>query len=231
MADKKPLVERLYYPVLFMFVITVLFVGILALFYHSSLSRVERLQTLQYQRNLISLFADSLSTVTKQPSDSFLKDDTAIGNSYKMYFKELPLNASKPVSVQNRYFQVQASGKVIGYCFDIAGGGLWGTMRALLGVTEDMKSIVNVVVYDNVETPGLGARITEKWFTSQFRNKNIVAATGQIIKFALVPEEGTPGVNDIRQITGATITSGKFADMLQVELGRITKQLGKPYHI
>ncbi|MBM4142950.1 MAG: FMN-binding protein [Lentisphaerae bacterium] len=85
--------------------------------------------------------------------------------------------------------------------------GLWGTIRATVGLGPDGATLTGVAFLEHNETPGLGARVTESWFEGQFAGKRG--------PFRLVPE-GTrsAAVDEIDAVTGASITSRAVRDML-----------------
>ncbi|MBF0196992.1 MAG: NADH:ubiquinone reductase (Na(+)-transporting) subunit C [Planctomycetes bacterium] len=61
----------------------------------------------------------------------------------------------------------------------VEGKGLWGKMRGYVAVGNDNNSILGLCFYDHIETPGLGAEITEPWFMENFKdNKKILKVEG-----------------------------------------------------
>lgn len=85
--------------------------------------------------------------------------------------------------------------------------GLWGKIIAVVGFDPARQSFLETRFIEHNETPGLGARISEKWFTRQTAGK-----TGP---FKLVPEgTGSSAPTEIDAITGATVTSAAVRDML-----------------
>lgn len=118
----------------------------------------------------------------------------------------------------------------------IVGQGLWGPMKGYIALGADGNSVLGICFYDHKETPGLGAEITEKWYTDQFKsdsNKKLLKTPGDYsiesfvgltslkgITTADLPEEKRP--YHIDGISGATITSVGVTDVL-------TKTLHKHY--
>ncbi|HHW91702.1 MAG TPA: RnfABCDGE type electron transport complex subunit G [Firmicutes bacterium] len=95
-------------------------------------------------------------------------------------------------------------------------GGYGGDIRMMLGVEQSGK-ITGLQILEHSETPGLGARITEDWFVSQFagRNVNDQLAIGQ----------------DLDAITGATISSRSVAGGVKLIAGEINNEFlgaGRP---
>lgn len=91
------------------------------------------------------------------------------------------------------------------------GSGLWGTIIAAIGIAADGATLTGLAFLEQNETPGLGARIVEPWFTGQVR--------GRRGPLRLLPEgtrDAAPTAIDA--ITGATITSAAVRDMLNAAL-------------
>ncbi len=106
-----------------------------------------------------------------------------------------------------QYFRVGAQGEPIrGYVFIREGAGLWGTIVAAVGLDGDLQRMTGVAFLRQNETPGLGARITEDWFTQQF--------VGKQGPLTMVPEGEAAGESEFDAITGATITSTAVKDIV-----------------
>ena len=93
------------------------------------------------------------------------------------------------------FYEGKKGGNTSGYAFDVTGKGCGGTMRLMVGVNaEGVINGVRVLVH--AETPGLGAKMEEKWFTDQFRG----LSDPDSLK---IKKDG----GKLDQITGASITS------------------------
>ena len=90
---------------------------------------------------------------------------------------------------------------------DFTGPGLWGNVSLAVGVNSDGSQITGVQVLFDVETPGLGGRIGEPWFTDQF--KGLQTASGVVFN-----PSGQKLSNGMDAIAGATITSTAVRDIL-----------------
>jgi len=105
---------------------------------------------------------------------------------------------------EDRYIIKDESGETTAVVEKTAAG-LWGPITIMVGFTNP-STLSGVAIVSQNETPGLGARIEEPWFTSQF--------TGKSGPFRLV-EEGTSDSDDeIDAITGATRTSEAFRNII-----------------
>lgn len=98
-------------------------------------------------------------------------------------------------------------GPVKAVAFKRTGVGLWGKIVAVVGLDSELKTMTGIVFVEQNETPGLGARIVEPWFRTQFRGKRA--------PFRLAPEGKASGHDEINAVTGATITTRGVKDMLE----------------
>jgi Na+-translocating ferredoxin:NAD+ oxidoreductase subunit G len=99
------------------------------------------------------------------------------------------------------YKVFDAEQNTIGYALPWEGNGFQGKIRMMIGLSEDVSTITAIEVLDQVETPGLGTKITEEPFTKQFRALTADPDVAWI--------KGAPATkdNEIETITGATISS------------------------
>ena len=88
---------------------------------------------------------------------------------------------------------------------DFTGPGLWGNVSLAVGVNADGSQLTGLRVLFNVETPGLGGRIGESWFTDQFKDKK--PGSGMVFNQA-----GANNENGFDAIAGATISSTAVKD-------------------
>jgi len=212
--EKKSFLDSQFYPILFMVIITIVFVGILSAFYRTSEKGIEQYKQQTYRLQILSLFADTLSVVTGIDK-SILTNPDSIKQNFDKYIQELELKANKSKTIGTKYFAAYTmQDNVLGYCFDISGSGLWGTMHGLLAVTTDLAEIINFVIYDQMETPGLGARVEEDWFKNQFAGKPLITDS-TVVNFTLVQEQADASKAEVRQITGATITSSSVLKIIR----------------
>ena len=99
---------------------------------------------------------------------------------------------------KRRYFRAYGRGdELIGYVIPAETGGYGGKIKLLLGLDRSGK-VLNFKVLEHNETPGLGAKITEPSFISQFKGKSY----RQLNLRSVDPKEGK-----INGITSATISS------------------------
>jgi Na+-translocating ferredoxin:NAD+ oxidoreductase RnfG subunit len=99
----------------------------------------------------------------------------------------------------------------VGFVFSSMG--FWDRITGIIVLTGDLEEIVNIKFFEQKETPGLGARIEEAWFTDQFKGLSIEwekPVTQRVIFDA---------------ITGASQTSMALMKSLNTELEIFRKAL------
>ncbi len=100
----------------------------------------------------------------------------------------------------------------IGFAFLAVGKGYGGLIDILVGL-ENETTIKGVTIVSHLESPGLGARITESVFTDQFAGVNIADVD--------LRQKG----GKIDAITGATISSGAVVDAIRATVMEKIKSL------
>ena len=93
------------------------------------------------------------------------------------------------------------SSNSLGYALPYEGNGFQGNIRLIIGVNKEADKVLGLEVLEQVETPGLGTKVTETPFTDQFKNLIVTPE----IKSVKGVEPQNP--NEVQAITGATISS------------------------
>ncbi|MDP8202407.1 MAG: FMN-binding protein [Candidatus Tenebribacter burtonii] len=203
MANEKKLFrETRVYPIIFMLIITAIFIGILATFYQFSFAKVQKYRKTQLKKMVMGVF--------EIPTQN-------IENDFPRY---ITIRKMEDLI----YYEYRQDSILMGYCFPISGSGLWGTIHALLAVTRDFGKIINIEIVDQNETPGLGGRITESWFKDQFKGK-ILIDDNILNNFMLISENEIAKDNEIKQITGATASSKALVDMIYEDVKKYNLKL------
>ncbi|HPR17387.1 MAG TPA: FMN-binding protein [Candidatus Cloacimonadota bacterium] len=203
MVNKKTIFrETRAYPVVFMLLITIVFVGILAVLYQLTLHRVQTYRETQLKSMVLRTF--------------------------DLPENDVEANFTKFISLREEadltYYEATKDSVLLGFCFPISGSGLWSTIQALLAVTPDFKNIIDIEIVSQNETPGLGGRITESWFKAQFKGKLLVE-NHLIQQFTLIPENDQIKGFEINQITGATASSKAVVDMIYKNVLKYSKEM------
>ena len=180
MSDAAPRVdffkERIF-PVLFMFIVTVVFIAMVSGIYLATRENVLRNEQL-YLKSAV-LFAAGL-VVPEDPAKADDLYNTVIGETFDSDDNLL-------------YYTVTNGAAISGYVFPAFGPGLWGEIEAVVGFDASLDQLTGVDFTKQNETPGLGARISEEWFRLQFRGK-----TGP---FTRVPEGSRVSSSSMRAFT------------------------------
>lgn len=101
----------------------------------------------------------------------------------------------------------------------VAGGmGFWDRIDVVLALTPDLHTILNVQVLDQKETPGLGARIEEAWFTDQFKGLSVAWEAPAESRILVGANPAPNAANEVDAITGATQTSMALMRFFNEEL-------------
>ncbi|MFP4178768.1 MAG: FMN-binding protein [Spirochaetaceae bacterium] len=171
------------YPVVFMSLLTVVFITVVSGAYLTTEERVELNQAIAEKKAV--LYAAGID----YPED----DPVGVNEIYEERVKEFGGNG------RTDYFEVEMPGGDPGYAVYVEGAGLWGQIVTIFGFNRELSTITGMEIVQQNETPGLGARINEAWFKEQFRDKKP--------PFTMVAEGTAEGSDEFDAITGATKTS------------------------
>jgi len=105
----------------------------------------------------------------------------------------------------------------IGYAFPYEGNGFQGKIRLIVGLNDSLSVISRVEILEQVETPGLGSKITEESFLKQF----IDLLTSPQIEWVKGSSPNKP--NEIQTITAATISSKSVVAILNDGINKLKK--------
>lgn len=115
-----------------------------------------------------------------------------------------------------------ASGDATGYAVQATGIGFQDKITLMFGLDDSLRKIIGLTIIDQKETPGLGARITDWNAFLQFWTDR--DATGQLTlrKPAAATLEDLSS-SEINTITGATISSQKVLEIVNLSLDKLKK--------
>ncbi|MBN1422057.1 MAG: FMN-binding protein [Planctomycetes bacterium] len=102
------------------------------------------------------------------------------------------------------YLEYRDGGKLMAVAFDAEGQGLWSTIKAYVALEPDLETVRSIAVYEEQETPGLGAEIESEGFRGQFPGKRLLDEAGNLA--LRVAKAGSARPGEIDGISGATIT-------------------------
>lgn len=99
----------------------------------------------------------------------------------------------------------------------IVGSGYNGRIQALLALDGDMRTLAGIAITEQMETPGLGARIEEPLWQRSFAGKQLFDDS-DATRFAVARGPGR-GDFEVDGITGATRTSNAVTNMVRFWVG------------
>ncbi len=116
---------------------------------------------------------------------------------------------------------VNEAGELVGYAFVAEGSGYQGIIKIMVGINPELEKLTGIDILESVETPGLGAKITQDDFKSQF--KGISVSPG--IEYIKAKKPENP--NEIQAITGATVSSRSVVNILNTTIREIEEIVKK----
>jgi Na+-transporting NADH:ubiquinone oxidoreductase subunit C len=195
--------DGLIYTVIISIISAFLFVFLLSLAYGATKGKVEENQKLTEARAY--LVASGIE----------VDEDMDIETSFNTYFPDF--------NTSSAYQTTNVNGKAV-VVSPFQGNGLWGTITGVIGMTYDLQRIVGFEIVSHVETPGLGGRIDELWFKTQFNGE--YAANGIIVKHGGSGGDTDPDNGEVDGITGASRTSDSIQVIVNQQIDRIKEELG-----
>lgn len=132
-----------------------------------------------YQRRLIPLLVDDRGNLTTFKAagldeEKYVNEFRKTGyyaQPQKLIYKLLP-NGSKESMHED-----PSTSDAQGWVIPINGYGLWDAIYGYLTVAPDGVTVIGISWYDQKETPGLGANISEKYWQDLFPGKKIFQAS------------------------------------------------------
>lgn len=194
--------QSLLYTVVFTFVVSFVFVLFLSFANQTTAPLVERNRELARQRSILAAMGIDFTT----PEEILEK------------FSGVEQVSRGDMTL----FRTEINGQMA-YAKEFVGAGLWGPIEGVLAVSGNLERALGLEIVDHNETPGLGGRITERWFKDQVRGLRLVDGVIRV---------GSPGDGDsdkengqIDAVTGATRTSESMEVIFRNELRRIAEAL------
>ena len=152
-----------------------------------------------------------------------LTNNGDIDNSVSAFNINLALEIKKDINNQRFPLYVANIDDNRYYIIPLRGNGLWNAIWGYIALKEDVNTIKGVSFGHQAETAGLGAEITEDWFTNSFVDEKILNDNGDFVGVYVTktnndPENADKNDNEVDAISGATITGDGVADMIKERL-------------
>lgn len=195
----------------YMFLITLCFTSMVSAVKYFNEERIQRNEVLKLQRIILK--------VLNIPIQENISDESLL---------RLFESRVKPIQVNdtNLFVGYEKDAPAIrGYAFPVGGPGFWGPISGMVAVDPQASKILGIAFYKHSETPGLGGRLTEAWFTNQFAGIPLYPIEGKKKIFYLKPQGGNKAPNELDAITGATGTSRAVESFLNQDLDRFMRQI------
>ena len=202
--------KKRLHSIVFMFVLTFFFAAIVSAVKIHNEERIQTNQQVKLQRIILAVLSIPLH-------------ERATNREVLETFER----RVKPIEVkqQKLYVGYAENGKQItGYAFPVGGAGFWGPVYGMVSVDPEASRILGIAFYRHSETPGLGARITEPWFTKQFTGLPLFPVEGDKKIFYLKQAGPGKGPNELDAITGATGTSRAVETFVNRDLDRFLRE-------
>lgn len=195
--------QSLVYTIIFTFVVSFIFVLILAFANEGTREQVALNQTIARQRAILN----ALGVDYDGPQDVLAKYE----------------NVEEITEGDITFYRTEVDGEMI-LAKEFRGSGLWGTINGILAVDAGVNRTMGLEIISHNETPGLGGRIDEPWFKQQLRGEQIVDGSIEVAEAGSGDSDNDNGRIDA--ITGATRTSDAMEVILDKELSAIAGALG-----
>lgn len=191
--------DKVWFPVVYMFVVTLLLSAVLVIFGAFTRQRVEDNERIAFERAVLEAVPIELA---KRISPAEI---------HRLYVQ----NIKDATSQTGGALLYTKDDSLIAYALPLEGPGFWAPIKGVIGIAEDMRTITGIAFYEQNETPGLGGEITKPQFQNQFEGKKL-ATDGVPLEMRLPTEPLDE--NSVHAITGATQTSTRLADFMNERL-------------
>ncbi len=227
------------YVICFVAAVSLVFTAGITVLQIATAARVERNENMRRYRALAGLFAPSwgVRDISDLSDEEVVRlVDERVDSSYVL------VDGSQKPPVELRLHRAYATGKrekEVGIAFPFVGNGFWAPIHGYIAMDPERKISLGIVFTDQKETPGLGARITERFFTDQFAKIEREKKGDEPLRVGPPESEGAvflyigkgepSGPNDPRYarsvdaVTGATQTSMALERFLNESLRRFHK--------
>ena len=113
-------------------------------------------------------------------------------------------------------------GNLLGFAIHASGVGFQDKITLIFGTNTSLTRITNLAIIDQKETPGLGAKITDREsFLKYWENKDCSQPLSLRKPPASSPEELS--TSEVNTITGATISSESVLNTVNLSLKRLKR--------
>ena len=198
--------DKPWFPVLYMFVLTLILSAIIILFGSLTRQRVQNNELIAFERAvLLSLGIKAEGSAS--PSEI-----------HAAYTKQI----RQPDASSAGAYRLMKGDSTIAYALPLSGPGFWAPIKGIIGIKADRVTVTGIAFYEQNETPGLGAEIAKGEFTDQFRGKTLSPGD---MPLDIVPLTALLDDHSVHAVTGATQTSNRLAAFMNEALRTWREQM------
>lgn len=191
-----------FYPIVFMTVITAIFIAVLSGFNFITADTIAFNQESQLQKKILYIF-DILPEGGNERDAERVFNDRVIAKQWG----------------ELQGFALIDGNEETAYAVPINGPGLWGSIIGYIGINKDYTEIIGIEFVTQSETPGLGGRISENSYKEQFRGIDISGKTESFIISS--PQPGS----NVDAIAGATQTSAAVVKLINEDIESFLREV------
>jgi Na+-transporting NADH:ubiquinone oxidoreductase subunit C len=166
-----------------------------------------------YKQRINSFVVDydgNLILKDKKGNDIVAEDVSVLKN-----YKKDPKDRQYPVY---QYMNAENPEQVEAYIFPMYGAGLWNAIYGYIALESDMNTIKGISFGHVQETPGLGARISDREIQERYKGKSIFEGDELVSVVMLKGEKKDPslfGPHEVDGMSGATLTAKGVNSMVK----------------
>lgn len=184
------------FPVIYMFIITAVLSAVVIGFAQFTDERVKANQTLAFEIAVLKVLPDMYN------------ENLNSVELHNMFIEKVKSPTDKTAGA----YYVEKNQRLDCYILPVEGQGFWAPIKAVIGIKPDKKNVTGFAVYEQKETPGLGAEVAAEKFCGQFKGLELAKEKKKLIYFK---RPGSPLEKyDVHAVTGATQTSTRLEKII-----------------
>jgi Na+-transporting NADH:ubiquinone oxidoreductase subunit C len=200
--------QKRWFPIVYMFVATAFCGSVVIGFTQATEKRGKANEKLAFESAILAVLPNILDGKEK-----------VSGLEMHRIFTE---KVSAPDEHSGGAYTLKQDGQVAVYALPISGQGFWAPIMGIIGIKSDRKTITGIYFYQQNETPGLGAEITQLSCRSQFKDK--IIADGEK-PLTIARPSATLDAGSVHAVTGATQTSTRLEIIINNSLKEWQKNI------
>jgi len=227
----------------FMVIVSIVFITVLASVNEMTKARIKRNFEIEQTKAMLYAFNifpegvddSKLSSTSVTVDIPWQEEQVLQAKETRLRSVTIPISGNLKDVIQGSFLEGRDSveifeglneqGEVIAYGLPLVGKGLWGTIEGFGVISADLNKMVGIDFTKQVETPGLGARITEQEYKYFFRNLDVSGFSKDVSEqfpIVMVKKKEKPNIEEstasVQAVTGATQTSQGVLNMVNSNL-------------